>query len=343
MGNFMTRWLMFTDINKLKEILSIYRSAYRNWPSVLLRLALKRRARAIARDGRIIGGDDVLLGAIASLYASGLSNYVDDYLRLLLRYRRASSLDDRDVRDVLLAPRWLYKLRYTMRCCRLAELAHDLSYVVVNVKGRRIKLYGWYKIRFADIDDYISLLNIKGKSVLDVGAYVGDSAVLFAAMGARRTVAVEPSPWAYNMARKNVRINGLSDVITLVNCAVAREDGKVLMLPSSEINIAFRVTDNVRGDTPVPTCTLDTLIEKYGPFDVLKMDCEGCEHESIPYSRRIGEVREVLMEYHGGYEDIVRKLREEGFKNIRFSMSGEGGRLHKRPVSSQLGLVYASK
>ena len=229
-----------------------------------------------------------------------------------------------------------------MGCCRLAELAHDLSYVVVNVKGRRIKLYGWYRIRFADIDEYVSLLDIKGKSVLDIGAFVGDSPILFALMGARRVVAVEPSPWAYNMARWNVTVNGLSDVITLVDCAVAREDDEVLMLPSGEIGVGFKAIDGI-GDVPVPTCTLDSLIERYGPFDVMKMDCEGCERESIPYSRRIGEVKEVLVEYHGGYEDIVRKLREEGFKNVRFSASGEGGRLHKRPVNSQLGLVYASK
>ena len=87
-------------LRELKEVLRVYRSAYRNWPLVLLRLALRRRARATARDGRIIEGDDALLGAIAKLYASGLSNYVDSYLRLLLRYRGAA-LDDR---DVLLAP-----------------------------------------------------------------------------------------------------------------------------------------------------------------------------------------------------------------------------------------------
>ena len=324
-------------LRELKEVLSVYRSAYRNWPLVLLRLALRRRARAIARDGRIIEGDIALLGAIARLYASGLSDYVDSYFRLLLK--SGVALYDR---DLILAPQWLYQLRYAMGCCRFEELAHDLSYVVVNVKGRRIKLYGWYRIRFADIDEYVSLLDIKGKSVLDIGAFVGDSPILFALMGARRIVAVEPSPWAYNMARWNVTVNGLGDVITLVNCAVTREDDKVLMLPSGEIGVGFKALDGV-GEVPVPTRTLDSLIEKYGPFDVMKMDCEGCEHESIPFSRRIGEVKEVLVEYHGGYEDIVRKLREEGFKNVRFSTSGEGGRLHKRPVNSQLGLVYASK
>ena len=83
------------------------------------------------------------LRAITGLYASELNNYVDSYLHLLMRHQGASSLDDRDLRDLLLAPRWLYKLRYTMRFCKLADVALHLSYVVIDVEGRRIKLYVW--------------------------------------------------------------------------------------------------------------------------------------------------------------------------------------------------------
>ena len=97
-----------------------------------------------------------------------------------------------------------------------------------------------------------------------------------------------------------------------------------------------------------PTCALDLLIQEYGPFDVVKIDCEGCEHESIPYSRRIGEVREVLVEYHEGvYEPIVTRLKSE-FKIVKFAKPLEGGKLYDRPVVAKIGdlvvgLVYASK
>ena len=137
-------------------------------------------------------------------------------------------------------------------------------------------------------------------------------------MGAKRVVAVEPSPRAYNVAKRNVKVDNLEDLVTLVNCAVSKEDRKILMLPSGEIDpSSFEATSNVQGDVPVPTCALDTLIEKYGPFDVLKMDCEGCEHESIPY-RRIGSLEVVFLEYHDGYKDIARKLREEGFVTVKY-------------------------
>ena len=68
-----------------------------------------------------------------------------------------------------------------------------------------------------------------------------------------------------------------------------------------------------------PTCALDLLIEEYGPFDVVKIDCEGCEHESIPYSMRIGEVKEVLIEFHAArYEQIVTRLKSE-FRVVKFA------------------------
>ena len=252
------------------------------------------------------------------VYRATYRNWLSVLLNLVLRGRARAAIRGGNVvegDEVLLG--YIARLHtHWLHCCRLIDVSNDLSYAVFEIGGRRVTLYGWRHIPFKDLDSYSGLLDVKGKSVLDVGAYVGDSAILFALMGARKVVAVEPSPWAYSVAKRNVEANGLGSVITLVNCAVSREDGKTLVLPSREIDPGFSALAAAEGDVPVPTCTLDSLIEKYGPFDVVKVDCEGCEHESIPYSRRVGEVKEILVEYHGGYEDVERKLRDEGFKNI---------------------------
>ena len=331
-------------LKRVGEVIKVYRAAYRNWPWVLAQLVLKGRARAVMRSGRVVEGDSHLIGTIARLYSLGLGDrVVKEFLNYWQSHLEGSrESDPRAVRE-LLSFRKLYELKYKLRCCRLVEVSDDLSHIVIDVGGRRVVMHGWRGIPPGEYEDYLNILDVKGRSVLDIGAFVGDTAILFAAMGARRVVAVEPSPWAYSVARKNVEVNGLSDIIELVNCAVAREGGRVLMLPSGETTIGFQATAVLAGDVPVPTCTLDSLIEKYGPFDVLKMDCEGCEHESIPYSRRIGEVKEVLIEYHDGYEDIVRKLREEGFKNMKFSSIGEGWRLRDKPIDAKQGYIYASK
>ncbi|ADL19061.1 predicted SAM-dependent methyltransferase [Acidilobus saccharovorans 345-15] len=204
-------------------------------------------------------------------------------------------------------------------------------------------LYFWHNIQFlADLNDYV-MLNVEGRSVLDVGAFVGDSAIYFALRGARRVVAVEPSPWAFQAAKKNVEVNGLSDRVTLLNCAVGRDEGKALRLAESETNTVFSAERaDGSGSYEVPTCTIDSLIEKYGPFEVLKVDCEGCEYGSIPYSKRLGELREVLIEYHDGYEPLAKKLGEEGFE-VMYSGHYSGGRLAHKPFDPKLGYIYAVK
>ena len=290
-------------------VLDVMRSAYVNWPQVVASLMIRDAAVGRARDGTSWKGDFGELFSYAKLVAHAGCGVV------------AASQDTVEL--------WCHGR---------------------DVDVKLLKIFGWRGTDlFTAIADYKGMLgpSIRGKSVLDVGAYVGDSSILFAAMGARRVVAVEPSPWAYSVARKNVEANGLGDAIELVNCAVAREDGKTLMLPSSEIEISFAALSATGGDVPIPTCTLDSLIERYGPFDVMKMDCEGCEHDSIPYSRRIGEVKEVLVEYHGGYEDIERKLREEGFE-VLFSRFLFSPKLYKKAASPQLvnsnqGYIFAFK
>ena len=293
----------FNYLRHFPHVLSVIMHAYVNWPYVIISLIFTRRATGLARDGSSWEGD------VYQIY---------DYARMYL---------------------------YTG--CSIRSATQES--IELSCRGQRndvrLRIMEW---RGADlitmIADYGALLgpSIKGKSVLDVGAFVGDSAVLFAAMGAKRVVAVEPSPWAYQVAERNIEINGLSNVVTLVKCAVTKEDGKVLMVPSGKTTGGFRISSSTTGDVPIPTCTLDSLIEKYGPFDVVKMDCEGCEHESIPYSRRIGEVKEVLMEYHGGYEDIVKKLREEGFR-VAFSRSVAVPKVCGKPLDPKLGYIYATK
>ena len=285
------------------HVLSVLRNAYANWPHIIISIMIKGTAVGRAKDG-------------SSWYGSLYDLF--HYAKLTV-YTHCK---------VLAATKDYVKLR-----CKDGHVDAQLT------------IYGWRNTDlFSAMTDYMVILGpkIKGKAVLDVGAFVGDSAMLFALMGARRVVAVEPSPWAYSVARKNVEANGLDNVVTLVNCAVAREGGRTLMLPLGETTAEFRATGDPRGDVPVPTCTLDELIEKYGPFDVMKMDCEGCEHESIPYSRRIGEVREVLVEYHDEYRDLEERLREEGF-DIKFSRSLVSPKLYRSAVSPELGYIYAAK
>ena len=63
--------------------------------------------------------------------------------------------------------------------------------------------------------------------VIDVGAFVGDTAMYFILRGARRVIAVEPHPGAYAEMLDNVKLNNLKGVVVPVNAGLASKPGKV--------------------------------------------------------------------------------------------------------------------
>jgi len=48
-------------------------------------------------------------------------------------------------------------------------------------------------------------LDVKGKVVIDVGAYIGDSAIYFALKGARKVIALESHPGTFAEMLDNIK------------------------------------------------------------------------------------------------------------------------------------------
>jgi len=80
---------------------------------------------------------------------------------------------------------------------------------------------------------------------------------------------------------------------------------------------------------------LDRVLEEYGPFDVLKMDCEGCEYDAILNSRRIGELRQIQMEYYYG-------VREAGGGPEECGLQGRGNEAEKSLRTTREGSQYVA-
>jgi FkbM family methyltransferase len=152
-------------------------------------------------------------------------------------------------------------------------------------------------------------VNVKGMDVVDIGAFVGDSAIYFALRGAKRVIAVEPHPDAYTEMLWNIDLNKLRNVITPVNAGLASKPGKICI---GGVNVTGTVTTRYTpgnyggGDCEdvVPAVTLGELIEKYNiqPSEaILKMDCEGCEYDVIMNDyEHVRLFRELIFEHHAG-------------------------------------------
>jgi FkbM family methyltransferase len=163
-------------------------------------------------------------------------------------------------------------------------------------------------------------LPVFGKTVIDIGANIADSSIYFALRGAKKVIGLEPFPKNYEIAKRNVESNNLSDKITLLLAGCGASQGFVTI--SAYDNDKSWVGSSVKNSSEgfkVPLLTLEDILKQNnlqnGELNILKMDCEGCEYESILSATRdtIRSFSYIQIEYHYGYKDLKYKLEENGF------------------------------
>ena len=159
-------------------------------------------------------------------------------------------------------------------------------------------------------------LDVGGRTVVDVGAGVGDTAILFSLRGARRVIALEPYPRLYEEASLNIKANGIADRGVVVNAGLGATDREVCTdFNDIEEYSVFR--PGGRCDVKVRMYTLRTLIKEFEIEDgsVLKMDCEGCEYEAVLNAdpSDFAVFSQVIIEYHNGYREIKKHLEAASF------------------------------
>jgi FkbM family methyltransferase len=125
----------------------------------------------------------------------------------------------------------------------------------------------------------------KGDVVLDIGANIGYYTLFFAKLvGKEGTVfAFEPSPDNFTLLKKNIEINGYSNVI-LEQKAVSNKTEKVKLYLSSDNPGAHRIYNSHDGRTSVEidAICLDDYFKEYDrKIDFIKMDIQGSEWAAI--------------------------------------------------------------
>jgi len=235
------------------------------------------------------------------------------------------------------------------------ELSKQLKTSYCKIKGKKIelnyqsrRLYFQYNtgkqlsniivlINENFIKEQYKWLNVKGKDVVDVGANVGDTAIYFALKGAKHVYAFEPYPYSYNIAKKNIELNHLENKITLLNEGCGRS-GFVTIKKDYENTGSTNLKNSKKGKK-IKIESLDEIVKRFNlKHATLKLDCEGCEYALILNAsyETLHAFDQIIMEYHYGYKNLVRRLNEAGFK-VRYS-------LPKTPLESGmfLGLITAS-
>lgn len=175
----------------------------------------------------------------------------------------------------------------------------------------------YYREVFLDDVYRVKDRDLSGQVVVDVGAYVGDTAIAFARQGA--TVhAVEPSETYCRYIHRNLAENGLSGQVTVHEVGLSdREDE----LETRHDRLRFREGVGY------------ALTHLPAHVDVLKLDCEGSEYHLLGEPRFLAHLapREIRMEYHRGPAGVVEPLECAGY---RVKLQG---------AASQVGLLTAER
>jgi len=171
---------------------------------------------------------------------------------------------------------------------------------VINVDDRFIQFMYRDKVQgrvlrfYFNINDFVALgeifrdgiydVDVKGRTVVDVGAGIGDSSIYFALNGAKKVYAFDVNT---TYLEKNITENNLKDVVE----PIRRECG---------------LSNN-----------LDIITLKYNiPYgSVLKVNCEGCEYDFFASVtlRLISKYNTIIIEYHNGIRHLADLLRGSGF------------------------------
>ncbi|MGC9107451.1 MAG: FkbM family methyltransferase [Infirmifilum sp.] len=158
-------------------------------------------------------------------------------------------------------------------------------------------------------------IEVAGRTVVDIGAYVGDTVLYFLKRGARYVIAYEPLYYEY--VRENAELNKVADLVDVRPYGLWFEDGQLC------IGGEGTATGLYPGFVEINVRAIDRELSQIPDDSVVKMDCERCEWGLLitPCSI-IKKISDYIIEIHGPAVPIVQKMENCGFKPTRIKAFG---------------------
>jgi len=166
---------------------------------------------------------------------------------------------------------------------------YDLDIIYVDDRFIQFRYKDTILKFYFDINGFVALgeifrdgiynVDVKERTVVDVGAGIGDSPVYFTLNGARKVYAFDVKVM---YLEKNIMENNLKDVVEPIRCECGLSNN------------------------------LDVITLKYNiPYgSVLKVDCEGCEYSFFGVAPRwISRYHTIVIEYHNGVQHLADLLK----------------------------------
>ncbi|MGE0289047.1 MAG: FkbM family methyltransferase [Bradyrhizobium sp.] len=143
-----------------------------------------------------------------------------------------------------------------------------------------------------------------GDVAVDIGAHVGVvTCYLAKAHPGIRVIAVEPVRRLYDYLSANVVANGVANRVKLYALAIGQDGGEVTLYGDLGLNSGGSSVYG-RGGPAIehaPSMALERCLDTYAPgrIRLLKIDCEGAEHEALT-DAVLDRVDYLVGEFHDG-------------------------------------------
>ena len=216
-----------------------------------------------------------------------------------------------------------------------------------NYSGTEVRLYTvdpiGPQIEVFQKDEY-GFLNVNNKEVIDIGANIGDTTLYFILKSAKKVIAVEPYPANCEIIKENLRTNFVDEKIAIVlNCGIGLR-GKI-SISKELINSGSSGSVSDTQGKIIDILPLSDITSLYNiEHGVLKMDCEGCEYESLvdescDILRRFDQMQ---IEYHYGPWILIEKLQNCGF-SVSYTSPKFVPNINVDRFMTLRGYIYATK
>jgi len=165
-----------------------------------------------------------------------------------------------------------------------------------------------------------------GDTVIDVGAGVGEEAVIFSKMTAPggRVISIEAHPDTFACLQQTVAQSRLEGVTPLL-CAVTEQDGTAL-IAERENHLSNSIVTG-RGGQELPARSLDSLADELGLGEValLKMNIEGAERMAVRGMTELARrTRHVAISCHDFISDDGGGEEFRTFHEVRSALEAQG-------------------
>jgi len=183
---------------------------------------------------------------------------------------------------------------------------------------------------------------VEGEQVVDVGGFLGESAIYFLQKGAKFVNIYEPGQ-TYGLISLNMIVNGFDEnQFSAHNKAVTGLNGNLNYISNWNCGqISFEKNNAGEGENIMSTTSLEDIAVKDA---VLKFDTEGSEYDTFELAdcSTIRKFKGIMLEFHDkGYMPITTKLEECGFEIVKIKVNPGWDKETEEFKSS--GMIYAKR